>query len=101
MSNRILIGVAAAGLMVGGVGIYAGLFGGDATSGGIALRSGLVLGAVWLAMPAINRLTWRGTLLVAVLVLAVALKPVLLWVVPIAVLLVGMGRWRVKERSRK
>ena len=101
MSNRILIGVAAAGLMVGGVGIYAGLFGGDATSGGMALRSGLVLGAVWLAMPAINRLTWRGTLLVAALILAATLKPVLLWVVPLVLLVAGLGRWRVKERSRK
>lgn len=100
MSNRVLIGVAAAGLLIGGAGIYAGLFGGDATSAGIAVRSGLVLGALWLAMPAFRRMTWRGTLSTAGLILAVAWKPVFLWVVPIAAL-VGWAAWRASERSRR
>ena len=80
VSTRRLVAVIAIALSVVGGFIY---WQGNEISGGILVRSGLVLGAIWLAWPALANLNPRwlvpGTAIVA---LAVTRPGLLIWIVP-------------------
>ena len=93
VTTRRLVAVVAVGLcLVGGV-IY---WQGNEISGGILLRSGVVLGAIWLAWPALVKLNPRWLVpAFAILAFAVTRPGVLIWIVP-ALLVFALLRPKVK-----
>ena len=91
VSTRRLVAVMAAALCVGGGVIYTQ---GNQAGGGVLLRSGLVLGAIWVAWPALVTLN-RRWLVPAIIALAFAVtRPgLLIWLVP-ALLVFALLRHR-------
>ncbi|MEX0667591.1 MAG: hypothetical protein WD313_04615 [Acidimicrobiia bacterium] len=80
MSTRRLVAAVALLLSVAGAFIY---WQGNQISGGILVRSGLVLGAIWLAWPALSNLNPRWLVpAVAILTFAVTRPGLLIWIVP-------------------
>ena len=69
MERRVLGVVALSLIVVGTIGTFTNLFGADSTWwGGVALRTGLVLGVLWLVLPKareVPRAVWAGALTLA------------------------------------
>jgi hypothetical protein len=67
-STRLWLGVAALGLLGGGVAVF--VWGSDEAMGGVLIRVGLMLGAAWLVAPLVRRpsLATLGGLAVVALV---------------------------------
>ena len=80
VSTRRLVAVIAIALSVVGAFIY---WQGNEISGGILVRSGLVLGAIWLAWPALASLNPRWLVPgIAIIAFAVTRPGLLIWIVP-------------------
>lgn len=82
--NRSLLGLIALGLLLGGVWVqFSSGESGVKSAASAGVRIGLVLGALWLALPQITEMfakTPRWLLLAGVIVVAVvAINPMLLW----------------------
>jgi hypothetical protein len=70
---------------------------GNKISGGIMLRSGLVLGAVWLAWPALSSINKRWLVpALAVLGFAVTKPAMLIWIAPLLLVVALLQRRRIK-----
>lgn len=94
ISTRRLIAVVAAGVALSGTFIY---WQGNEISGGILLRSGLVLGSIWLAWPALSSLSSRWLVpALATLAFAVTRPGVLIWIVPALLVFALFRRPKVK-----
>ena len=80
VSTRRLVAVIAVALGAVGAVIY---WQGNQISGGILVRSGLVVGAIWLAWPALTNLKPRWLVpALAILAFAVTRPGLLIWIVP-------------------
>ena len=94
VSTRRLVAAVAAGLALSGTFIY---WQGNEISGGILLRSGLVLGSVWLAWPALSSLNPRWLVpALATLAFAVTRPGLLIWIVPALLVFALFRRPNVK-----
>ena len=94
VSTRRLVAVIAAVLCVTGAVIY---WQGNEISGGILVRSGLVLGAIWLAWPALANLNPRWLVpALAIIAFAVTRPGVLIWIVPALLVFALLRRPKVK-----
>ncbi|HUP17416.1 MAG TPA: hypothetical protein VM848_15355 [Acidimicrobiia bacterium] len=94
VSTRRLVAVIAVALTVPGAFIY---WQGNEISGGILLRSGLVLGASWLAWPALVKLNPRWLVpALALLAFAVTRPGLLIWLVPALLVFALLRRPKVK-----
>ncbi len=95
VTTRRLVAVIAVGLCLGGAAIY---WQGNEISGGILLRSGLVLGAIWLAWPALAKLNPRWLVpALALLAFAVTRPGLLIWVVPALLVFALLRRPQIKK----
>lgn len=95
VSTRRLVAVIALGLCLVGTVIY---WQGNDISGGILVRSGLVLGAVWLAWPALMKLNPRWLVpALAMLAFAVTRPGLLIWVVPALLVFAVLRRPQIKK----
>ena len=75
---------------------------GNEISGGILLRSGLVLGAIWLAWPALVKLNPRWLVpALAVLAFAVTRPGLLIWAVPALLVFALLRRPKSKNDQVK
>jgi hypothetical protein len=93
-TTRRLVAVIAVGLCLVGAFIY---WRGNEISGGILLRSGMVLGAIWLAWPALANLNPRWLVpALAILAFAVTRPGLLIWIVPALLVFALFRRPRVK-----
>jgi len=71
---------------------------GNEISGGILLRSGLVLGAIWLAWPALVKLNPRWLVpALALLAFAVTRPGLLIWIVPALLVFALLRRPQIKK----
>jgi hypothetical protein len=94
VATRRLVAVIAAALTLSGAFIY---WQGNEISGGILVRSGLVLGAIWLAWPALANLNPRWLVpALAVLAFAVTRPGLLIWIVPALLVFALLRRPKVK-----
>jgi hypothetical protein len=94
ISTRRVVAVMAAALTVSGTLIY---WQGNEISGGILLRSGLVVGAIWLAWPALANLNPRWLVpALALLAFAVTRPGLLIWIVPALLVFALLRRPKVK-----
>lgn len=94
VSTRRLVAVIAVGLCVAGAIIY---WQRNEISGGILIRSGLVLGAIWLAWPALANLNPRWLVPgVAITAFAVTRPGLLIWIVPALLVFALLRRPKVK-----
>ena len=94
-TTRRLVAVIAVGLCLVGALIY---WQGNQISGGILLRSGLVLGAIWLAWPALVKLNPRWLVpALALLAFAVTRPGLLIWVVPALLVFALVRRPQIKK----
>ena len=95
VTTRRLVAVIAVGLCLVGALIY---WQGNEISGGILLRSGLVLGAIWLAWPALVKLNPRWLVpALALLAFAVTRPGLLIWVVPALMVFAVLRRPQIKK----
>ncbi len=95
VSTRRLVAVIAAALTVSGALVY---WQGNEISGGILLRSGLVLGAIWLAWPALVKLNPRWLVpAVALLAFAVTRPSLLIWILPALLVFALLRRPQIKK----
>ena len=82
VTRRLIAAVAVSLGLAGGIVYWQGNQGG----GGILLRSGFILGAIWLAWPALVTLNPRWFLPgLAILALAVTRPGLLIWIAPVLV----------------
>ena len=90
--HRPTLGVISLALIVGGVVLMLRPIDGDSHLGAVGLRSGLVLGAIWLALPNIRRaprwLLYAGAVLAAVLIVRPRL---FLYSLPVAAVIALLG----------
>jgi len=94
VSTRRLVAVIAVLLTLSGALIY---WQGNEISGGILIRSGLVLGAIWLAWPALANLNPRWLVPgVAITAFAVTRPGLLIWIVPALLVFALLRRPKVK-----
>ena len=94
VSTRRLIAAIAAVLSLAGAFVY---WQGNRISGGVLLRSGLVLGAVWLAWPALSALNPRWLVPgVATLAFAVTRPALLIWILPALLVFALLRRRQTK-----
>jgi hypothetical protein len=95
VSMRRLTGAIAVLLSISGALIF---WQGNEISGGILLRSGLVLGAIWLAWPALVKLNPRWLVpALALLAFAVTRPGLLIWIVPALVVFALLRRPQIKK----
>jgi hypothetical protein len=95
VTTRRLVAVIAVGLCLVGALIY---WQGNEISGGILLRSGLVLGAIWLAWPALVKLNPRWLVpALALLAFAVTRPGLLIWLVPALLVFALFRRPQIKK----
>lgn len=96
-TNRRLIGLAALAAVAGGGVVY---WNGAIANGGVLLRTGVILGAIWFAWPALARIDRRWLLpAVLTLIILVTRPALLLWVVP-ALVVFGFLRRRPSSNRR-
>lgn len=94
VSTRRLVAVIAVALCVAGGFIY---WQGNQIGGGILVRSGLVLGAIWLALPALASLNPRWLVpALAILAFAVTRPGLLIWIAPALLVFALLRRRQVK-----
>ena len=94
VSTRRLTAAIALLLSLSGTFVY---WQGNEISGGILLRSGLVLGAIWLAWPALANLNPRWLVpALAILAFAVTRPGLLIWIVPALLVFALFRRPKVK-----
>jgi hypothetical protein len=95
VTTRRLVAVIAVGLSLVGALIY---WQGNEISGGILVRSGLVLGAIWLAWPALANLNPRWLVpALAILAFAVTRPSLLIWIVPALLVFALLRRPQIKK----
>jgi hypothetical protein len=92
--TRRLIAFVALALSLSGAFIY---WQGNEISGGILVRSGLVLGAIWLAWPSLASLNPRWLVpALAILAFAVTRPGLLIWIAPALLVFALLRRRRIK-----
>ena len=90
--HRPSLGIASLALIVGGAVFMVWPIDGDPYFGAIGVRAGLVLGALWLALPNIRRVPRWLLSAVGVLAAVVIVRPrLILWAIPIAGLVAIFG----------
>ena len=95
VSTRRLTAAIAVLLSLSGALIY---WQGNEISGGILIRSGLVLGAIWLAWPALVKLNPRWLVpALALLAFAVTRPGLLIWFVPALLVFALLRRPQIKK----
>ena len=93
-STRRVVAVITIGLCLSGAVVY---WQGNQISGGVLLRSGLVLGAIWLAWPALSALSPRWLYPgLAALAFAVTRPALLIWVLPALLVFALLRRRQTK-----
>jgi len=98
--HRPSLGVISLFLIVGGVIFMIRPIDGDSYAGAVALRAGLVLGALWLALPNIRRAPRWLLYAVAVLAVVLIVRPrLLLYSLPVAALVASFGAFGGRRRS--
>ena len=94
VSTRKLVAVIASSLCLAGGVVY---WQGNQGGGGILVRSGLVLGAIWLAWPALANLNPRWLVpALALLAFAVTRPGLLIWIAPALLVFALLRRPRIK-----
>jgi hypothetical protein len=97
-TNRRIIGAAALAVIIGGVFFY---WNGEAATGGVLLRSGVVLAAIWFAWPALARVDTKWILPALLALGVIATRPLLLlWLLPLLVVLGLLRRSPSSSRRR-
>jgi hypothetical protein len=97
-TNRRIIGGAAIAVIVGGALLY---WNGDAPTGGILLRAGVVLGAIWFAWPALARVDSKWLIPAVLALILIVTRPLLLlWLLPLLVVLGFLRRSPSSHRRR-
>lgn len=91
-STRLLLGIAAVGLIVAGLSLA--LFGGEEATGGMLIRVGVLLGAAWLVAPSVRRPS-LATVALLVAGALVLIRPRLVAAVAVAALI-----WWMRRRQR-
>lgn len=94
VSTRRLVAVFAIALFLVGAFVY---WQGNQIGGGVLVRSGLILGAIWLAWPALSTLNTRWLVpALAVLAFAVTRPALLIWTAPALLVFALLRRPRIK-----
>jgi hypothetical protein len=97
-TNRRIIGIAALAAVVGGGIVY---WNGAIANGGVLLRSGVILGAIWFAWPALARVDRRWLIPAVLAIVVLVTRPaLLLWVLP-ALVVLGLLRRRPTSTRRR
>ncbi|MGH8874665.1 MAG: hypothetical protein ACRDVM_05360 [Acidimicrobiia bacterium] len=98
--SRSALGWGAALVVAVGVTMWAwpGLGPDTRTTGGVLTRAGLVLGAVWVALPELRRASWRTLALGVGAAVLVAWRPALLWLLLPTGVAVLLARSRGRQR---
>jgi hypothetical protein len=90
--HRPSLGIISLALIVGGAVLMAWPINGDPYLGAVSVRAGLVLGALWLALPNIRRAPHWLLYGVAVLALVLIVRPrLLLYALPVAAVVAFLG----------
>jgi len=97
-TNRRIIGGVTLAAIAGGAFLY---WNGGASTGGVLLRSGVVLAAIWFAWPALARVDARWLIpAVLALILIVSRPLLLLWLLPVLIALGFLRRSPTSSRRR-
>lgn len=97
-TNRRIIGAAALAVVIGGALLY---WNGEAATGGVLLRSGVVLAAIWFAWPALARVDTRWLIPAVLALILIVTRPLLLlWLLPLLVVLGFLRRSPSSSRRR-
>lgn len=97
-TNRRIIGAAALAVVIGGALLY---WNGEAPTGGVLLRSGVVLAAIWFAWPALARVDTRWLIPAVLALILIVTRPLLLlWLLPLLVVLGFLRRSPSSSRRR-
>lgn len=98
--HRPSLGIIAFALLVGGTALLVRPVEGDTYLGAVTLRSGLVLGAIWLALPNLRRIPRRVLYGIAVVAGVLIFRPrLILYALPVAAMFTVASRWSRKEPS--
>ena len=98
--HRPSLGIISLILIVGGAVLMARPPNGDPYLGAVSVRAGLVLGALWLALPNIRQAPPWLLYAVGVLALVLILRPrLLLYSLPVAALVAFLGATSSKQRK--
>ncbi len=99
--SRVALGIVALGLIGAGVGVllWPGRTGDDLVTGGLLVRSGVVLAAIWLAFPNLQRVQPRNAVIGGALALLAIARPRLLLVgIPAALVLMALLAFNRRRR---
>lgn len=92
--HRPSLGIISLVLLVGGTALLVRPLNGDTYLGAISLRSGLVLGALWLALPNLRRIPRRVLYGIAVLAIVIIVRPrLIVFALPVAAMFSVASRW--------
>ncbi len=100
--QRTILGIITAGLLVTGIALmlWPGVSDQTAQTGGVLVRAGTILAAVWFALPSVRRLPrWIIILLLSAGLLVILRPRLIVLALPVAiVVLLATGRTRSAER---